>query len=294
VVFVVNGGSSKFASADDREQFTSLVHTRFPGATVEFTRAAEDIKRHLTSARQRGITTIVACGGDGTISALATEIAGTDSTLGVVPCGTFNNFAKDLGIPLDREKALDLLQTGRVEAVDVGEVNGRCFVNNSGLGMYPDAVVMRDARREKGARKWTSAIIAGLKSLRRYRMLAVKVNVEGEALLRRTPVIFIGNNEYEMASVVDPRRTSLNDGELCLYIPHPRRPLAFVWLTLRSMFGGLRPADEFDIIRAPSLTIESKRSVLRVALDGEIEMMAPPLHYRARPAALRVIVPDQE
>jgi YegS/Rv2252/BmrU family lipid kinase len=287
--FIANGGSGRFGSAEDREQFTSLVHEHFPEARVLFTGTAGDVAQHVASAVASNARLVVACGGDGTISAIATEIAGTDIVLGVVPCGTFNHFAKDLGIPLEHGEALETLRAGHIESVDVGSVNGRCFVNNSGLGLYPDAVAMRDARREMGSGKWVAAMIAALKALRRYRLLAIRVDVGGETLVRRTPVVFIGNNEYVMETPLDPRRSSLNDGQLCLYIPHPRTPLRLVWFTLRAMFGGLRSADEFDIVRAPSLVIESSCPLLRVALDGEVEMMAPPLEYVARPVALRVI-----
>jgi diacylglycerol kinase family enzyme len=233
---------------------------------------------------------VVACGGDGTISAIATAIAGTEVVLGVIPSGTFNHFAKDLGIPLENENALATLRTGHIEVVDVGEVNGRIFVNNSGLGMYPDAVAMREARRQRGAKKMTAAIWAGFRALMRYRLLAIRVVIDGATLLRRTPVVFVGNNEYVMESPFEPTRASLSDGELCLYIPHPHGRLKLVWFTLRAMFGGLKSAPEFDIIRTTSFTIESRHSLLRVALDGEIATMAPPLEYKVRPGALRVVV----
>lgn len=291
VIFIANGGSSSFAAQTDRDAFTKLVAERLPGASVFFTRAEEDVAVHLGAAMDRGVSMVVACGGDGTISAIATTIADTNVVLGVIPRGTFNHFAKDLGIPLEADKALDTLRTGRIEVVDVGDVNGRCFVNNSGLGMYPDAVAMRDARRQQGARKLPAAFWAGLRSLVRYRLLAIRIVVDGTTLLRRTPIVFVGNNEYVMKTPFDPTRASLSDGKLCLYIPHPHGRLKLVWFTLRAMFGGLKSAPEFDILRTSSFTIESRHSRLRVALDGELATIAPPLEFRVRPGALRVIVP---
>src|SRR5205085_4914339 len=114
-----------------------------------------DIRAITRRAIADGVETIVAAGGDGTINAVAAEVADSGRTLGVLPLGTLNHFAKDLGIPLDLERAVQVITRGRVAPVDVAEVNGRVFVNNSSLGIYPHIVSMRRHQQERLARgKW--------------------------------------------------------------------------------------------------------------------------------------------
>jgi YegS/Rv2252/BmrU family lipid kinase len=286
---IANSNASGFKTPAARDEFSRMIADNLDGATVAFTESPDELAAQIKNAP--GVRRLIACGGDGTISAVAAAISGTDIVLGVIPFGTFNNFSKDLGIPVETDKALEVLRAGRVESVDVGEVNGRCFVNNSGLGIYPEAVKDRERLRERGMSKSTAAFIAGLRSVLQYRRLAIRVVVDGKTLLRRTPVVFVGNNEYVVDKLLAPGRPSMTDGELCLYIPHPRGRFRFMWFTIRALFGRLQSEREFDIVRTTSFTIESKRSRLRVSLDGEIEVMKPPLEFVARAGALRVIVP---
>src|SRR6185503_11143696 len=87
-----------------------------------------------------GAEVVVAAGGDGTVSAVASCVKGSGATMGVLPMGTLNHFARDLGIPPKLEDAIAVLARGLRVAVDLGEVNGRVFVNNASLGVYPDMV----------------------------------------------------------------------------------------------------------------------------------------------------------
>src|SRR4051794_37510526 len=132
------------------------------GATCEI--LAPERGADLTAlARQAvadGAALVVAGGGDGTINAVASALVGTEARLGVLPLGTLNHFAKDLGIPLALEEAVRTVFTGRPQAVDVGEVNGRLFLNNSSLGIYPRIVRLREAHRRQGVRKWIAFVKA--------------------------------------------------------------------------------------------------------------------------------------
>src|SRR5205085_3689399 len=102
-------------------------------------------------------------GGDGTQSAIASRLAGTQLVHGVLPLGTLNHFAKDLGIPLQLDEAVRTLAEGRVLEVDVGEVNGRVFINNSSLGLYPEIVRERELQQMRlGKSKWRALASASL------------------------------------------------------------------------------------------------------------------------------------
>ena len=102
-----------------------------------------------------GVDVVVAAGGDGTISSVAAALIDTPVPLGILPVGTLNHFAKDLGLPLDLAGAVRTIMEGQRRRVDVGEVNGRIFVNNSSIGMYPVMVRDRDERR---AAAWSEQV----------------------------------------------------------------------------------------------------------------------------------------
>ena len=119
---------------------------------------------------------MIAAGGDGTVRAVAAAILDTDAVLGVLPSGTLNHFARDLGLPPDLASCVRLLKTGTVRAVDAAEVNGRAFLNNSGLGVYPSMVTQREKRRRRfGQRKWIAFFLAGVATLRRFPFLDVRL-----------------------------------------------------------------------------------------------------------------------
>ena len=247
------------------------------------------------SAAKSGAEAVVAAGGDGTVSAVASALAGSRTPLGVLPLGTFNHFAKDLGIPLDPEAAVKTIAGGVTKRVDVGEVNDRVFVNNSSLGIYPDIVAERDSLRRQGRRKSLALLMAGVRVLRNYRGMAVTVTA-GESTRRvRTPFLFVGNNEYEAEGFRLGSRRRLDEGRLFAYLAprvHGRELPKMLALALAGR-SGTHPA--LESFAAGELQIDTAHAgPVRVALDGEIVLMATPLRYRVRPLALEVIVPDRD
>jgi diacylglycerol kinase family enzyme len=235
---------------------------------------------------------IVAGGGDGTVNAVAAELVGTDKTLGVLPLGTLNHFAKDLNIPLDLEGAARNLIEGEAVKVDVGEVNGRIFINNSSLGLYPSIVRHREKQQERlGRGKWFAALWATLEVFRRYPLFSVRLSADGQEFRRRTPFVFIGNNEYQMDTFNLGARSCLDAGQLSLHLTRDIGRWGLVRLAASALLGRLREARDFDALCTKEVWIETRRTRLRVATDGEVTVMKSPLHYRVRPAALRVIAP---
>ncbi|WP_332856312.1 diacylglycerol/lipid kinase family protein [Duganella sp. S19_KUP01_CR8] len=245
-------------------------------------------------ALAEGAPVVVAGGGDGTINAVASVLVGSATRLGVLPLGTLNHFAKDLKIPLDLDAAVANAVQGRVCQVDVGEVNGRIFLNNSGLGIYPDIVRDREQQqRHLGRSKWPAFGRAVFAALRRFPFMSVRLKINGEEHLRRTPFVFIGNNEYLQGLTLGARER-LDSGNLCLYVAQKPTRLGLLRYGLHAMLGKLGEARDFDVLSAPELIIETRHHHMRVATDGEVSLMKPPLCYRSRAAALSVIVPAQE
>jgi YegS/Rv2252/BmrU family lipid kinase len=239
-----------------------------------------------------GAAIVVAGGGDGTINAVGTALADTETSLGVLPLGTLNHFAKDLGIPLKLEEAIRNVFTGQALAVDVGDVNGRIFLNNSSLGLYPRIVRLREAQQRKGVCKWIAFGKALFYVLRHLHSLYLRLKIDDEhAGARKTPFVFIGNNRYEISGLSIGKRAGLTDGRIWVC----QAPDAGRWglfrLTLRAFAGWIRDSD-LEAAEAREVWIEFRHHRdADVSTDGEVARMTAPLHYRTRPAALRVIVP---
>lgn len=288
------------AGADDKEEARVSLAEAFASAGVEaritMTDDGGEALEIARCAAEEECARVIAGGGDGTVSAIASTLIGTDKTLGVLPLGTFNHFAKDLGIPLDLREAAEVAANGRVTEVDVGEVNGRIFINNSSVGLYPSIVRRRERQQERlGRSKFAAFIFALFSVLRRYPFLTVRLKADGETLIRRTPFIFIGNNEYTMDGLKIGGRERLDAGRLSLYVTHRTSRFGLFLLALRALLGRLREAKDFDALTAREIWIETRRPKrLRVATDGEVSMMQTPLHYRVRPRALRVVAPLEE
>jgi diacylglycerol kinase family enzyme len=252
--------------------------------------AAELINLAQRAAR-RDADIVVAGGGDGTISLVATTMIDSGKALGVLPLGTMNHFAKDLGIPLDLDGAVATIVAGHAISVDVGEVNGRIFLNNSSLGLYPRIIRERERQQRLGWGKWPAYFWAALAVLRRYPFLDIRFNVGGKALTCRTPFVFVGNNAYDMERLDIGGRARLDKGELSLYTASGTGRLGLIRLALGALLGGLRQDRDFMAFAIRDVWIGTRHKHVRVALDGEVTIMEPPLHYRVRPGALRVLAP---
>jgi diacylglycerol kinase family enzyme len=236
--------------------------------------------------------TVVFGGGDGTLSTGAATLAGGEKVLGVLPLGTFNHFAKDLGVPLKLEDAARTIAEGRVRRVDLGEASGRTFLNNASIGLYPEIVRGRDElRRHHGTRKWVAMLAAAREVLRDPPFLRVTLRVLDDVARLRTPFVFVGNNRYEMELFSLGARSSLDRGELSLYVAHNVRRWGILRLALRALLGRLRQDKDFEALAVPEVDVSTPRRIVRVALDGELFRMESPIRFRIRPGALRVLAP---
>jgi diacylglycerol kinase family enzyme len=288
---IINAGSG---SVLGDETVTSL-RARFIAhgipANVHLAESGDDIER-LVKLAVENAELIVAGGGDGTISGIAAQVSAAGKTLGVLPLGTLNNFSKDLGIPQELPEAVRTIANGEVKVIDLAEVNGQIFINNSSIGLYPRIVLRRDAQQRRlGRGKWYAAFWAALQIFRLSPFLKVRIELDGKTFLRKTPFVFVGNNEYEMDLYNIGRRPVLDDGKLSVYFLHRSGRWGVILLIFHTLFGRLRQWKDFEEVSTDEITIQTRRRRIVVALDGEVRMMETPLEYRTRPKALKVIVP---
>jgi diacylglycerol kinase family enzyme len=238
-----------------------------------------------------GARLVVAAGGDGTASTVAAALVGTDASLGILPLGTLNHFAKDLGIPLDVAGAAAVIASGRTAHVDVGEVNGRIFINNSSVGLYPSLVYHREKSEDHGRGRWVALALALSRVWRLYRRVRVSLSTGGVSRQIRTPFVFVGNNEYHLEGVRIGARARLDAGLLHVSMA-PGLGRAEMLYVLGRALAGRSTDDRLDTLLVPEIAIDARRRRVPVALDGEIALVPTPLRYRTRPGALRVCVPD--
>jgi diacylglycerol kinase family enzyme len=239
-------------------------------------------------ALRDGSRIIVAAGGDGTVSTVASALVGTDAALGVLPLGTLDHFAKDLRIPTDLEPAAATIAAAHTVRVDVAEVNGRCFLNNSGVGAYPHLVVER--RRQRRTR-WLSEAVAAATVLREYPQLLVEVTGDGVDRVAQTPFVFVGNNEYQLDGGPFGARPRLDRGVLHLCMAPGVGRMRFAGIVASALIGRLATGGQFESMCLPACAIRSVGARLLVSLDGEVALLDTPLKYGIQPRALRVIVP---
>jgi diacylglycerol kinase family enzyme len=281
------------ASGLDPAELRRMFQEAGVAAEVHFVPGGEIVET-ARAALAAGAEALVAGGGDGTIRSVAGVLVGGSVPLGVLPVGTLNHFARDLGIPVDLPAAVRLIADGVSRPLDVGEVNGEIFVNNSMLGFYPPVVEVRDRERhEKDRNKWLATISALWKVLPRHRLLHLRVIADGLALDRQTRFLFVGNNEYEMSAFTYGARRRFDSGDLYLYIAKSRTRLGLVGLGVLGLFRDLKWTDRFDRFCLPEFTIETRKKAVSVYLEGEVTILQPPLRYRNRPHALQVIVPQK-
>jgi YegS/Rv2252/BmrU family lipid kinase len=241
---------------------------------------------------ERGDQLLVVGGGDGTISAAASALIGTETSLGILPLGTLNHFARDLGIPTELAEAARLIARRPERRVDVAEMNDRIFINNSAIGLYPLMVVDRDAQQRRlGRSKRLAMIVASIRTLARFRHQRLTLTVNDEKERVDTPLLFVGNNDYRIDIGAPGQRESIDDGRLSVFVMRKKTRRSFIAATLRALFNRARPDDMVQIENVQRLRVSSHRSSLAVSLDGEVAHAKPPLDYKIRKKALRVIAP---
>ena len=294
ILVILNSDAGKGSSLDVDSK-TEEIAKAFQAVGVDAEIACPGVP-DLTAFTQKAAISrfdaVIAAGGDGTISAVAAALAGTLIPLGILPLGTLNHLAKDLNIPFDLQEAVRTIAAGKIREIDVGEVNGRIFVNNSSIGLYPKAVRKRDQEMIRlGRGKWPAMLDASLRVLLRFPLITIRLETPQGSLTRTTPFLFVGNNKYEMKFLRVGDRPSLEHGELCAYLLKQTGRLSFLRILLMGILG-LKHDKDFDFIFSREFQVQTRRSRIIVSADGQLVALDTPLRYRIRPKALRVFAPD--
>lgn len=250
-----------------------------------------DIDRVLADAARGGGEVWVG-GGDGTLRAAARHVRAAGGTMAVLPLGTMNLLARDLGVPLDLDAAVRALADAPVAPIDIGLVNDDIFLNKSALGLYPEMIIDRERRRRLfGYGKWPAMMRAMWRAFRRHRRMDVVMTVDGIERQISTPALIVATSEYEFRTGRLFRRPSLRDGLLSVYVSHEKGWAGSLGQMAKMFLGTLHTDPELEIIRLPEVEIHFERS-RAVANDGELDFIRGPLRYRVDPHGLKVRQPD--
>jgi len=293
IVFNQNSGPTnqkdeikKFCDSLPQEDFFIKIREISAGESLE------EVTKGLITGNY---DTIVAAGGDGTVNAVAQNIIKTKLKMGILPLGTLNHLAKDLNIPLDMTEALSLI-TGPHETIeiDVASCNGIIFLNNSGLGIYPKIVEVREKFQRKGLLKWFAFIFAFILVIKNIPKPFIKLKIEKEVISKKTSFIFVGNNIYGLGGLKTGTRESLSDGLLSIWISHRTSFFGIIVLFFHAIFGKVKEHRDFDVFESEEIIVETKKKNISVSFDGEVNKVESPLLYKIEPRCLKVIVASSE
>ncbi len=275
------------------EDFIVLVQKYFPTILVFQLDELKTATECVDEALKQEVKTIVVAGGDGTISSVVSAIKHqhAEVRIAVLPRGTYNHFAKDLGIPLDLEAALQTIENGETILIDIVKLNDIYFINNSSLGLYPMIVRDRESRQRLGWSKRRALFATLFSLLRNHHPITIDFAVEERRVVKKTSFVFIGNNKYVLTGFGIGSRKSLDQGTLSLCIAHDVGLGRILVLAGKAFVGNIMSEKDFDVIGLRECIINSFKEKILVSYDGEVTKMKTPITYTIIPKALSVIVP---
>lgn len=291
LALILNPGSGK----KDAQARVAGIRAGLEGRTREFAVYQVTHGAQIADAAKRavadGADIVAAFGGDGTQNAVAGALRGTNTVMAVLPGGTFNYFARELGVGQSLEDAIAAIHAGHVEPRNLGEMNGRIFLNNASLGVYPQILEARESiyrrlGRSRMAAYWS--VIVALNDMRAPMELHVNT-AEG----RRdyvTPLVFVAHSAYQLESLGLEGAEMITQGHFAVFVLRNLQRRGLMLAALRLAMGRASHGDDFDLLVADALTIDAGHKSKLVAIDGEKARMTAPFELRVLPDALRVIV----
>ncbi|OTG83730.1 diacylglycerol/lipid kinase family protein [Acinetobacter sp. ANC 4648] len=235
---------------------------------------------------------IVAAGGDGTLNAVASQLLHQTIPLGVLPLGTFNYVARALNIPLDILDAAKVIGTGEPRSSHIAKINDQIYLNNASLGLYPLFIKRREVYNRKFGRLLINAYTSGLDVLIRDRKeLKLQIEVDGKKYPVKTPLIFFGNNQLQLAEMKLRIAKSAEIGQVAGVVIAKGDKRTLFRTLFQTIRGQLEKASDVYSFSADQVNVYSEKTKLTVAIDGEIVEMMTPLNIHVEKNALNIMVP---
>jgi diacylglycerol kinase family enzyme len=279
----------------DPERFIGRLKAAFTEAGHELTLETVEpdaIGDRLKAAAGQGFDAILVGGGDGSVNAAARMLLGSKTALGIVPLGTLNRLARELGMSVELDQAAAQLARAEPARIDVAEVNGELFLCNSFIGLPPLVSEVRQSLRGRGFfERLVGYLRLPLDISRNMRRLTLLIDDREAPRVVRAMTVVVSNNAYSEEPNFLPKRRALDEGRLGLYISRHYTFWQTAWLLIRASLGLWHGDPRFERRELRKLTISSKKRHLRVSNDGELLKLETPLRYSIRPKALTVLAP---
>ena len=252
------------------------------------------IKQTVVQAHANG-DVVVAAGGDGTINTVAGVCHRAGATMGIIPLGTFNYFARENNIPVEVDGAIKVLLTGQAKTVAAGRVNDRLFLVNASFGLYTTVIRNREQVKKRFGRYRIVALASALWCLLRGRAtFGVDIESHGQILHRDTSMVFVGNNKFQLESLGLATAETEGPDTISMVLLKPVTRLQTARLLLRGLLRDMRSEERLEEFSASHITVQTTRKHIACVMDGEIVNVQAPLEFSAVPDALQLICPADE
>jgi YegS/Rv2252/BmrU family lipid kinase len=286
------------SGANDKTMLTAEIEMAFTahGWQVEFVLAGRhDLRSRTRQTVAQAPGTIVVAGGDGTINTVASACVEAKRPLGLVPAGTFNYIARNLGVPTEVSQAVSMIVNGEVRQVDVGEINGRIFLNNAGIGLYAQMLERREQDKRRFGRSRTIAFFSGMRSLlSAHQPYTVELMADGQMARHLTTTLFFGCNALQLEDFNIAAAECLRHQKLAVLSLKLRSRWEVTVAACAALMGRLDEVDTVNTFCASTVRVQTRRRALKVAIDGEIVLLRSPLDVTLQPGALQVFAPAVE
>lgn len=281
-------------NSKDRAAIEQAMAAFGPGATLRRWHKGDDLDAFVQKAVADGFSNIVAAGGDGTVMGVAHALLGAQANLGVLPLGTFNYFARGLGLPQEPAAAARAILAGHARRISVGSVNGQLFLNNASVGIYPSILLAREAVYDRWGRSRALAHWSVLRTILRFqRPKRMVLTADGTRIEMKTPLVFVARSAYQLERFGLQGAQAISDDQFAIFVARGGTRFHLLRTAVRLALRSVRAGDDFDLIYARALDIETRRRKPLVAFDGEKRRMPGPLAFRIQSDALSIIVPDE-
>jgi diacylglycerol kinase family enzyme len=291
---IMNRGSG----ASDKSVLNRAIESAFEshGWQVEFIMVG---RRDLQSQTRRTVAqspgTIVVAGGDGTINAVASACFEANRPFGILPAGTFNYVARNLGLPTDVSQAVSVVVNGLTRSVDVGEINRRLFLNNTGFGLYSNMIERREIDKRRFGRSRLVAVLSGARCLLGpHPIYEVDLVADGRSERFLTTTLIFGCNALQLENFNIAAADCLRHRKLAVLSVKRRSRWDIAVTAFAALIGRLDEVGNVDTFCASTVRVHTRRRALKVAIDGEIAILRPPLDVTLHPGGLQILAPAVE
>ncbi|MBS8226131.1 hypothetical protein DYI42_07790 [Vannielia litorea] len=291
ICVIANAASG--TNARDTEAIDRALSIFGEAARLEHWSPDQDLERVVNQAIENGARTIVAAGGDGTAMAVAQALLGSPVALAVLPLGTFNYFARGLGLPEDPEAAARAILAGHRHDISVGMVDDQVFLNNASLGVYPAILKERETVYKRWGRRRIMAHWSVLKTFLRFqRPMKMRLTADGETREVRAPLLFVARSSYQLERFGLAGQQAISNDNFAVLIGRATSRGKLFKITWRLVTGTMQEGRDYDMLAARDLKVETSRPRTLVAFDGEKSTKKSPFHFRMAERPLTIILPE--